>query len=71
MHVQNCCFANLNELLFDVLVVVAVVAHDGHDNEKKNPIRIARTDLGTSLHVASALRLFLTFFGERRETGEW
>ena len=25
MHVQNCCFANLNELLFDVLVVVAVV----------------------------------------------
>ena len=25
MHVQSCCFANLNELLFDVLVVVAVV----------------------------------------------
>ena len=24
MHVQSCCFANLNQLLFDVLVAVAV-----------------------------------------------
>ena len=23
-HVQSCCFANLNQLLFDVLVAVAV-----------------------------------------------
>ena len=51
MHVQSCCFANLNELLFDVLVVVA-------SWHVKNPIRIARTDLGTRLHVAWALRLF-------------
>ena len=26
VHVQSCCFANLNHLLFDVLVAVAVVA---------------------------------------------
>ena len=25
MHVQSCCFANINLLLFDVLVAVAVV----------------------------------------------
>ena len=25
MHVQSCCFANLTELRFDVLVAVAVV----------------------------------------------
>ena len=25
MHVQSCCLANLNQLLFDVLVAVAVV----------------------------------------------
>ena len=24
MHVQSCCFANLNHLLFDVLIAVAV-----------------------------------------------
>ena len=24
MHVQSCCFANLNQLLFDVLVAIAV-----------------------------------------------
>ena len=23
MHVQSCCFANLNQLLFDVLVAVS------------------------------------------------
>ena len=26
MHVQSCCFANLNQLLFDVFIAVAVVA---------------------------------------------
>ena len=26
MHVQSSCFANLNELLFDVLDAVAIVA---------------------------------------------
>ena len=26
MHVQSCCFAYLNQLPFDVLVTVAVVA---------------------------------------------
>ena len=25
MHVQSCCFANLNQLIFAVLVAVAVV----------------------------------------------
>ena len=59
MHVQSCCFA----ILTNCFLTFSLSSPSWN---VKNPLRIARTDLGTRLHVAWALRLFL---GERRETG--